>query len=403
MKYRLLTVALLSSALLSQACQSQSDYASDETGFAESPYETEISPNEPSNENAMYTSTPQPSTPTNGGRVVVMDRGLQMPSGSYVLPQGWQLDQDVATSPQTGQPMRYKMDFWGPKGELVRSLGLGKYMQMMGQNVEQSWQQLIQQKLQGPDVQVVSLGPARRSADQHVPDLIRKTLQGYRIEIYERDVRVNLKGNTSDGLIKMIHAATSPEFGIFFSTAFLAPQGRLQEALSLEKALEQSYQPNPQYQQVMAQINQRVMQQNNASHQQWMQQSQAAHQQRMAMRQQAFDAHQQRMASQQQTFDQQNQQWMNNFRNSGTSAYGTTSGSYDNYTSNDYFNDAMRETTSFNDPSSGYRVQQDGQYDYWYTNGQGDYYGTNDVNFNPSTLQGDWQQAQPLTPGSDGY
>lgn len=58
----------------------------------------------------------------------------------------------------------------------------------------------------------------------------------------------------------------------------------------------------------------------------------------------------------------------------------------------------LHERSTFDDPSSGYQVSRDGQYDHWYTNGQGDYYGTGHPNVDPSALGHDWQQIQPPEP-----
>src|SRR5690554_4501490 len=66
-----------------------------------------------------------------GQRVTIVDRGLQMPRGTQVVPAGWRLTQDLATDPNTARPVRTTLDLYGPRGEIVRSLGLAQYGQMM--------------------------------------------------------------------------------------------------------------------------------------------------------------------------------------------------------------------------------------------------------------------------------
>ena len=101
--------------------------------------------------------------------------------------------------------------------------------------------------------------------------------------------------------------------------------------------------------------------------------SQALHQQRMADNQARFQAHQQMMQERYDASDRQHRQWMNDFRSSGSSAYAGS-----DYTGHEAFIDGIHERSTFDDPYSGQQVQHEGQYDHWYTNGLGDYYGTDD-------------------------
>lgn len=82
--------------------------------------------------------------------------------------------------------------------------------------------------------------------------------------------------------------------------------------------------------------------------------------------------------------------WMN----SGSRAP-TSSGDYD---SQDTFIDQTHERTTFNDPYSGQEIHKDGQRDRSFTNGLGDYYGTDDPGFNQHSLSGDWQGIEPSRP-----
>jgi len=87
----------------------------------------------------------------------------------------------------------------------------------------------------------------------------------------------------------------------------------------------------------------------------------------------------------------QNDKWLQNFRSSGNN----TSGNVD-YSGHYKTIDSINETTSFFDESTGSRVTQDGQYDYWATDGQGNYVGSDDPNFDPNALEGNWQAVVPL-------
>jgi len=174
---------------------------------------------------------------------------------------------------------------------------------------------------------------------------------------------------------------------------FLAPDNHYENSLAITREMAKNTVPNPAYEQRMDQINQRVMQQMQVQNQQRMAQSAAAHRQRMANNQAAFNAHQQNMRSMSQTQDASYNSYMNGLRNSGSYS---SNGS--DYSSHNAFIDQMHERSTFNDPYSGQEMHLDGQYDYNYTNGLGDYYRTDDPSFDPNSLQGDWQQIEPQYP-----
>jgi len=139
----------------------------------------------------------------------------------------------------------------------------------------------------------------------------------------------------------------------------------------------ESAKANPQYQQAQQQISQR------------------ASRQRMRANQQQFDSHQRMMKDRYRSNDQQNQQWMNNFRNDNAGSAGSNG-----YSGQDAYIDSIHERNTFYDPDSGQNVSRDGQYEQNYTDGLGNYYGTNDPSFNPNSLQGDWQATEPLRPNN---
>lgn len=124
-----------------------------------------------------------------------------------------------------------------------------------------------------------------------------------------------------------------------------------------------------------------------------MDQSAVAHQKRMADRQAAFNSHQKNVAGLNQLQDVAHESYMKTLRSSGSfSSVGS------DYSSHDAFIDQTHERTTFRDPWAESEINLDGQYQYNYTNGLGDYYRTNDPGFEPASLQGDWQSIDPLNP-----
>ncbi|MGB3617720.1 MAG: hypothetical protein WBA12_06345 [Catalinimonas sp.] len=372
---RNLPFALVYGAALLGACQSPDAGA-----------QADLSTTQP--QQAAYQSA---GTIAESSRVEVFDQGLRMVCGSYEVPAGWKLRQNVATDPQTGRTAQFVMDFQGPAGELITTLGVEFYSAAMAQqgggvasSFDQAWEKLVRTQL-SRRIHIRELSPAWLSSDQEVSNEVRRQFPNQRIELYERDVRGTTDGRAVEGKVLAMRVINDGGTGLVASSAVLTPPGGVDAAVAVSKAIDQSYRPNPRYEQQKAQLSQREMQR-----------QQYRHQQRMATRQQMFDAHQQRMRGQQQANDQRHQQWMSDFRSDWSTNTGGGS-----YSTQDAHVDQIHEQSSFQDDWSGQQVQQDGQYDYWYTNGQGDYYGTDDANFNPATLPGNWQQTQPLRPNGN--
>jgi len=117
-----------------------------------------------------------------------------------------------------------------------------------------------------------------------------------------------------------------------------------------------------------------------------------AYQARRQGNQAAFDAHQRNMAQRSAMMDQNHANFMGELRNTPSRPPG---GDYD---SHDSFIDGIHNSTSFQDPYSGHQITRDGVYDYWYQDNLGNYYGTDDPDFDPNSIQGNWQRIEPLTP-----
>lgn len=207
--------------------------------------------------------------PDNGGgqgqKVEVYDQGLQMSTGSYTVPAGWQIVQDYATNPNTGQPMKQKLDIVGPQGELLRSLGMAQYADMMGTNFEQSWKQMASAGLRG-ELSQINLGNPTNSARMQRNQMMQQhaqtvASQGFKLECLEASVFGNRNGQPYQGLVSIVHLfpANMPNMGTIQVSFTICPANRLEPTLNIGEQIANSFQPNPQYQQRLQQIQQKMM------------------------------------------------------------------------------------------------------------------------------------------------
>jgi len=116
-----------------------------------------------------------------------------------------------------------------------------------------------------------------------------------------------------------------------------------------------------------------------------------AYQARRQGNQAAFEAHQRNMAERSAMQDQNHASFMGSLRNTPSRPAGS------DYDGHDAFIDGIHDSTSFQDPYSEAQKTLDGDYDYWYQDNLGNYYGTDDPGFDPNSLPGNWQQIDPLT------
>jgi hypothetical protein len=315
-------------------------------------------------------------------QVAILDQGLQMTQGTYTIPVGWQIVQDVATDPNTGQPARHQLDIRGPNGELIRGLRPTTYGPMTGSGFEQTWRGLALQGAQG-EVRDVSIGTLQRSERLERLRPFRRAAakaqqMGFRVEGLEAPLRAQSDRGPVEGAVHVLHW-TSPQMsgmGVVLASVILSPADRVTETLRLNARLANGFQPNPAFEQRMEQINQAVMQRQAAQHQQRMANRQAAfnaHQQRMANRQAAFDAHQQNMQTLSGIQDQQFQTWQGTQRSSDEMQRRTVNGIHGTA---DVYNNQTGETT--------YGV--DGTYDTYWTDPSGTVVGTEGYD-NPDPLR----------------
>lgn len=324
-------------------------------------------------------------------RVVLHDRGMQMPIGAITLPQGWQVNQDIAHDPQTGAAQRYVFDILGPKGELLRSFGTSAYSASMGQN----FQQMVQQQAAQHASQLVSqvqFGNLQPSQVLQNSSYFRELSQAMQaqggavdgLEVMFTGMR-NAKAHRGVFYITHYYSNQMPGIGTFATSVVFAPEEQISEAIEVNSRIAESLEKNPAFQQ-------RIQQLQTQQHQQRMARSGQQHQQRMARNKALFDAHQRKMQGLSALSDQRHQQYMDTLRGGGNAAGGTQ------YNSHNAFVDSIHERETFNDPSTGQQRSFDGYYDRTYTNGLGDFVGTDDPSFNQHAMPGDWQEVDPLRP-----
>lgn len=255
-------------------------------------------------------------------RVALVDRGLQMEIGLFAVPEGWDVVQDLATDPATGQSRSHTLDFRGPNGELIRSLGVANYGPMAGTSLDEAWQQAAMRGLQG-DVEGLELGglqPSRTvEASPGYARLLPKAAQNnFRVEGLEAPVRGRLGGRPVEGFVYLTRFSSDqmPDMGTLQVSALLSPPERLQATLRAEQQIAASFQPNPQHQQRMEQIGQMASQQSAAQHRATMDMIDGntramtqGHEQRMANSRAQFNAHQQQMQGRWDANDASNAAW----------------------------------------------------------------------------------------------
>jgi hypothetical protein len=306
--------------------------------------------------------------------VNIYDKGVNMKISSYTLPQGWKVDHQIATA--INDPKRffstYKFDFLSSKGEVARNFAPIKFSPAFGQPLEKFWPQTMSQLLQ----------PFGRFSSGQVSQAYYGTylfpeaanIQG--LQMIESYVSGTRNGKAFEGVCIGFLAYgqyTSQITGVII----VGPKGQFNATFETFQRIHRSKRENPQYKQRVNQINQRKIQ----SHQKVMRDRQAAFNRRQASYQELANA-----------YSRDNAAFNEYLKGSSSSS----SSSYGSYSTQDAYNDNIQSVTSFNDSYFGHRIKQNGHYDYWYTDGFGNYHGTNDAGFDPNSLQGNWSRAYPV-------
>lgn len=327
--------------------------------------------------------------------VEIYDQGLNLVISTVTLPRDWTLQQDIASNPSTGLPVRYKYVFIGPKNQYIRNYAATfPFGQMFQISYEQAQQDAIDHIL-GPeeleDLSFSAFEPATEILEEPETQRLiqRGKTQGNLVEIYKTSFNGYKNGKEYAGLVYLM-SMFNPNggFGVLVPASLLfSPAEFLEDALDASTQIVKSRKPNPEYEQAMGQIRFRNQQQ----HQQQMDQLAAAHQRRMADQKAAFASHQKNMAGLNQLQDVAHESYMTSLRSSGS--FSSVGSDFDSHNKTI---DQIHERQSFQDPWTQQTISLDGQYEYNFTNGLGDYYRTNDASFDYNSLNGDWKPIQDL-------
>jgi len=346
-----------------------------------------------------HTSTEMQPT-TNGNTdskgvqsITVMDKAMNRPMAKVTIPAGWTLHHDVASNPQAGGFTRFGITAKAPDGGmyiiLPSNTSYAQYPdtwtgQMTGYGFADVATYMTQMSLNdhSAPLQISSLRPSSRAAQSpEYKQAKQQTAQmGSDFEVYEATLTGSVNGQPWKGEAGFAVMDYSRQTGgqmragsIIFGAVQIAPARSYDNFEALCKKIK--YEVDPAWDAAQANMTRQRTQQSNANHQS-----------RMASNQAAFDAQQRAHRETQAAYQASNDAWYD--RNLGA---GST------YNSSASFNDAITGHSSFNDSYSGHQIKQEGHYNYWYSNGQGEYYGTDDASFNPASLQGNWQSVQPLS------
>lgn len=356
---------------------------------------TALQTNPPAEE---HYQTNVPANRNHTKKVNVMDRSLNMPIVNFEVPSDYRVVHDIATNVNNGSFQKYVFEIHSGEGDKVSYVmpgldfaayhdpytgirndnGLGQLLYaVMSDYASRNNIKFYQNGLKEVPI------PSDERKLQELAQQYRS--QGLMLRSFEWEFSgVQTKGKAAFVIIDMTN-----KIGGMYTEVGQLMIGAIVEAApnrftGFEKAIKNlNMDFNPNWSKTRAQISQRNSQQMAASRQQMA----ANHQQRMASNNAAFRAQQDAHRQTQAAYQASNDAW-----------YDRNLGSGSNYNSTAAFNDAMTEHTSFDDPHTGFQVKQEGFHDYWYTDGQGEYYGTDDAFFDPSSLQGNWQSIQPLSP-----
>lgn len=333
--------------------------------------------------------------------VTVMDHGLGIPISTMRLPRGWDLQQDIAYDAQAGRHARFKLVVVGPRNQYIRSyLGNFPYGSFNNLPFERAVSQAVEHVLGAEKLQwleVGSLVPSSEVLEQPAAVAMaqRMASRGQRLEAYKARFTGERDGRRYRGRIDFLNFfSPSGGFGTLSPGSMLFALAEDYEAtVRVAGEIQRTLVRNPEHDRAMTSVNERLRQQSDAYARQQMDRSAIAHQRRMADQQAAFASQQRNMAGLNQLQDVAHESYMKTLRSRGS--FSTVASDYDGQQA---VVDQIHGRSSFADPWSNSQVALDGQYEYNFTNGLGDYYRTDDASFDPASLQGDWRRIEPLGP-----
>lgn len=330
---------------------------------------------------------PAPGPANAGQRVTVVDRGLNVAMAMVTVPAGWRLFHDIATNMNTAAYDRYLLDIQSPDGMLIRGLGSAQYTHSVGSNFDSLVEQMAMAGVQGIEgLRYGEFVPNQRvMAQSRFQGARQKALSmGSQLQAVHLSFTGTVQGRPVEGRLQVDHTLfveRGQHFGGVVNVVLLiSAPSQIETLVRVSDAIDQGIQSNPAYDQARSRVVDAVTARNTVEHKK-----------RMAQNQAQFESHQTMMQGRYQAAYAQNDRWLQTFRNSGGS-----SGSGSGASGHDKFIDMIGETTSFNDPNTGTQVRQDGQFDRWATDGQGNFVGSDNPSFDPNAMEGNWQEARPL-------
>jgi len=320
--------------------------------------------------------------------VGLYDSGVNTEKGHILVPARYEIQYSIATNVQSGQYDEYYIELSGPDGIIIRNTGEVNYQRSTGHGFDSVAEYLLSRGIY--DLSDLRFGEAQPNYTFMNSRIYQRALpqlqeQGTGIRVIEMPFEGDRAGAPVQGRAEFIHL-TYPGFdgsyvgGMVQTRISIAPPERFEEVMEVVSRIDESYEPNPLHAEKVSQIMQARMAQMTREHQQ-----------RMAQQQQMFDQHQQKMQQTYASNEQHNRQWREQFNRSWSQSSSSA------YSYNDAFRDTIVGQTAFDDPHTGQQIRKDGHYSHWYTDGAGNYHGTNDPSFRPEALGTQWQSIEPLS------
>lgn len=307
--------------------------------------------------------------------VNIVDRGLGKVMFSVEIPNNWQVIQNIATNAYNGQVQSFQLDYTGPNGELVRVVKPATYHPQYGQNFQGVWNQLLQSAL-GNSLQNLQPSGLQTSQIPLSSSSVRKTMAEYpgNYQGFEQALSGRINGQVYEGRAYIVDI-NSQMGGIVMATIALAPKGQLNSTLTVLEVMNGTLHSNSdEYRTAISQAGKASL----AA-------SAAQHNQRMGQLYAKTNSMYQDLSNLQ---SQDNADFSRNMRSSGTGYNGNP------YTTNDRFNDYIKDTYTIENPYSGIQENVDNQYQYWFINAAGQRRGTNDPNLDLTQVPGGtWMRA----------
>lgn len=208
-----------------------------------------------------------PQTFVSEKKITVYDQGLHIPQGTFMVPEGWFLLQNIATNDYTGSFDKYSLTFLGPEGALIHHF-ISKsdsrvYGNMKTKLIEQQIQCIPQENLEGL-LENVTIDQPIHSIDTTQPEISTDNIPSF-IEVHFTGSR---NGKAYKGVMQITNIIPT-YFGTFGHTSFItmSPTSQLPETLQLAERLRSHFEMNPAYIQKVLQIQEKYRQWNDPTYQ----------------------------------------------------------------------------------------------------------------------------------------